>query len=190
MLCPKCHEEKELTMFSKNKGRKNGYNVWCKECIKQKIILLVDTRVKEEVSELECITCHNLLPIEGNFVRHRRYKTGYYNICNECQKKSSKSPELVAKSWKKHQDKVLTPRTNENIQKVFVIIGNTCVDCGREATLNTFAAFDLHHIDSTQKKFEINAKTLRLIWKQETEDEIKKCDLLCACCHRLRHWGK
>lgn len=187
MLCPKCKEEKEPSMFSKNKSRKSGYNSWCKECIKQKVIDLVETRVKEPVEEQECITCHKVLKTVGNFSRHRRYKTGYYNICNECQKLNSKTPQKVAASWKKHEQKVLTPRINANIIKVFEILGDTCKDCNREATLDTFVAFDIHHLDPKQKRVEINAKNLKCIWKQDMEEELKNCVLLCACCHRLRH---
>lgn len=30
--CPKCKIEKQTSLFSKNKSRKDGFETWCKEC--------------------------------------------------------------------------------------------------------------------------------------------------------------
>ena len=192
MWCPKCKQEKELVCFSKNRNRANGYNGWCKDCVKAKVIELVDNRVNLPclITELECITCHKVLPIEDNFYKHRRYHNGVYNICNACQKITSKTPEKVKKSNNKSFKNATLPRTNENIEKVFFLLGNKCKDCGREATIENFMAFDLHHIDPKKKKFQLNVKKLRLIWKDEVEQEVLKCELLCACCHRLKNINK
>jgi len=60
--------------------------------------------------------------------------------------------------------------------------GGRCVDCGYSASA---AALDFHHRDPGDKDFAIssfNGSRSRLLV------EVEKCDLLCANCHRIRHW--
>ena len=55
----------------------------------------------------------------------------------------------------------------------------SCLDCGR-----TFdpVCMDFDHRPGYEKRREVSAcKTL-----QQAQEEIAKCDLICACCHRLR----
>lgn len=188
MNCPKCNQDKELIEFSKNKTRKNGYNGWCKSCTKKKVELLIINRAKIEVTELKCIKCSKILPVIS-FHKHRRYETGYFNICYSCQKQTYKTQEKQHNHWTKYLPS-LHKRIEDNIKHVLEILGNECKDCKRIATVETFIAFDLHHIDPTQKKFQLGEGKLKNIWKQSVEDEVNKCILLCACCHRLRHKTK
>ena len=37
-ICSKCKIEKELDFFSKDKGTKDGFSCWCKECKKEKYL--------------------------------------------------------------------------------------------------------------------------------------------------------
>ena len=47
--------------------------------------------------------------------------------------------------------------------------------------------YDLHHRDPSEK--EMNMTNLQdKAWKR-VEKELKKCDLLCANCHRVAHHG-
>jgi len=50
------------------------------------------------------------------------------------------------------------------------------------------AAFDFHHIDPKQKDFTITNEIANKPFK-ELENEVKKCILLCANCHRVVHSG-
>lgn len=189
LTCPKCGISKEESQFYKNKNRKTGYNSYCIDCLKQSIntMKVKYSQNRPAITELTCSRCNKTKSIEGNYFAHPKYKTGYYPICIACQKETSKTKEKVAASYQRHYDKVLKPRLEENTKKLFELLGNHCIDCGMEATLDNFVAFDLHHLDPDTKKFEVNAKRLRLIWDLDIRDEIKKCVLLCACCHRLRH---
>lgn len=53
-----------------------------------------------------------------------------------------------------------------------------CDICGE----NHSACLDFHHRDESEKKFEI-ANMLRYSWAK-IEEELNKCDVLCANCHR------
>lgn len=58
-------------------------------------------------------------------------------------------------------------------------LGNKCSACGRVSML-----YDLHHVDSDYKDFEIGNKDFRL---SRIISEAGKCELLCKTCHREIH---
>lgn len=101
-----------------------------------------------------------------------------------------KNKEIIAERQKNYKKKYpgrhteLT-RTNRNRikQKAIEYLGNICKDCG-----GTFhpAVFDFHHLNPEEKDFSISAKLGRR-W-ETTKLELDKCILLCANCHRIRHW--
>lgn len=188
LTCPKCRETKDETMFFKNKNRASGYNSYCKECLKQSITMM-KTKYKETftpISELECRRCKLIKTID-NFHRHAKEPSGYYPICSQCQKETYKTPEKVAKHWESYDTRVLQPKIQKNILKVLNILGFECADCKREATVDNFTIFDVHHAKPELKTMNITVRTLRNDWNMSIENELTNCVLLCACCHRLRH---
>lgn len=58
-----------------------------------------------------------------------------------------------------------------------------CIKCGQ----NHPATFDFHHINSTEKEASINKLVKYRAFKQAME-EVKKCVVLCANCHRIHHY--
>jgi hypothetical protein len=60
--------------------------------------------------------------------------------------------------------------------------GGKCFDCGRTGHP---AIFDFHHVDPKNKKF--NIRKIRTHNMEKLRQELDKCVVLCACCHRLRH---
>lgn len=70
--------------------------------------------------------------------------------------------------------------------RIVTSMGGKCQICSYDKCLS---ALELHHIDSSQKEFGIggiraNPKAIAAI-----KDELKKCILLCANCHREVHSG-
>ncbi len=57
-----------------------------------------------------------------------------------------------------------------------------CIKCGQ----NHPATFDFHHIDSTTKESSVNKLIKNRAFKRAME-EVKKCVVLCANCHRIHH---
>ncbi len=59
-------------------------------------------------------------------------------------------------------------------------LGGECKKCTYQGHV---AAFDFHHRDPAKKEFQIGS------WRkwEVVEKELKKCDLLCARCHRVLH---
>lgn len=63
--------------------------------------------------------------------------------------------------------------------------GNKCQLCGYS---KYHGALDFHHIDPTQKSFNLSMDQLYRSWKRITK-ELDKCILVCANCHREIHAG-
>lgn len=63
--------------------------------------------------------------------------------------------------------------------------GKKCARCGYN---NCIEALDFHHIDPTQKDFNLSDRNLILDW-EVIKLELDKCILLCANCHRELHAG-
>lgn len=63
--------------------------------------------------------------------------------------------------------------------------GNSCVDCN-----GVFhpAIYDFHHLDPNEKDFQIGSLSSTKL-TESIKSELDKCVLLCANCHRLRHFG-
>jgi len=58
--------------------------------------------------------------------------------------------------------------------------GGKCQICGYDKYVG---ALDLHHIDESQKSFGIGDKGYTRSWER-TKQELDKCILVCANCHR------
>jgi len=63
--------------------------------------------------------------------------------------------------------------------------GGACKDCG--GTFH-YSVYDFHHRDPGAKDL-TGSQIKRMAWKTVVA-ELDKCDLLCANCHRVRHWGE
>lgn len=66
-------------------------------------------------------------------------------------------------------------------------LGGKCEGCGKEATIETMVCFDFHHINKEDKNDSVanmlaSARPLSILL-----EEVDKCILFCACCHRLHH---
>jgi len=93
--------------------------------------------------------------------------------------------KLYAQSKSKELGWASKVRAAAKKKYVVELFGNKCQECGRAGPP---AIFDFHHrnpedkaetLDSGRSLFSASWETVRL--------ELKKCDLLCANCHRLKH---
>lgn len=61
--------------------------------------------------------------------------------------------------------------------------GGKCERCGYNRCLE---ALDFHHTDTTKKDFGISSKGYTRSWKK-VQEELDKCIMICANCHREVH---
>ena len=67
-----------------------------------------------------------------------------------------------------------------------------CADCGKEFP---DVCMDFHHLDEETKMDHIKARgrNRSMVWtlskysRKKIDEELDKCVVLCACCHRIRH---
>ena len=64
--------------------------------------------------------------------------------------------------------------------------GSRCQVCGYDKCIE---ALEFHHLDPRQKDFGISYKGYTRSWAR-VKEEVDKCALLCANCHREVHAGK
>lgn len=63
--------------------------------------------------------------------------------------------------------------------------GGECVKCGYNKCIG---ALEFHHVDRTQKDFNISHKGYTRSW-EKVKEELDKCELVCANCHREIEYG-
>ena len=80
------------------------------------------------------------------------------------------------------KDKERRQRTREFLQAQKV--GKACRNCGN----TDFRVLDFHHLDPTIKEGGLSHAVSSNWSKQRIAQEIAKCELLCANCHRILHW--
>jgi len=68
--------------------------------------------------------------------------------------------------------------------------GSKCKKCDYKYTGKNAAAFDFHHRNPETKKLYLSLSGLTRFSRKKVDAELKKCDLLCSCCHRILHSGE
>jgi hypothetical protein len=76
-----------------------------------------------------------------------------------------------------------TARFRSRKKQAVAYLGGRCAACDG---IFPYFVYDFHHRDPSQKDVQFNTLRRRS-WKAITT-ELDKCDLLCANCHRIRHW--
>lgn len=105
-----------------------------------------------------------------------RAPRGQVPNCLECER-----PATGGKSrCQRHYRQVAL---RERKQQLVDYFGGKCHDCKQSFPL---AVYDFHHVDG--KDFGIGTQILNYSWER-LYNEVKKCILLCANCHRIRHYG-
>ena len=61
-----------------------------------------------------------------------------------------------------------------------------CADCGQ----NHPAVLEFHHLDPSKKEVNISRLIAISSSLRKLKEEMAKCVVLCANCHRIRHWNE
>lgn len=72
----------------------------------------------------------------------------------------------------------------ENKKKALEYLGSKCIKCGYNKCLG---ALDFHHLNPKEKEIAINQALSRHWSWNRLKDELDKCVILCANCHREIH---
>jgi hypothetical protein len=81
-------------------------------------------------------------------------------------------------------DKKKTHERRKKQKKLAVeYLGGECQHCGLKS--DSYAVYDFHHVNHENKKADPGS-LLHYSWKR-LQEELDKCILLCANCHRIEH---
>lgn len=78
-----------------------------------------------------------------------------------------------------------TERFRERKKQAVEYMGSQCADCGGRFP---YYVFEFHHLDPTKKEMQFD-ELRRRSWKVIVA-ELAKCVMVCANCHRVRHWQR
>jgi hypothetical protein len=160
-----------------------------------------------------CTKCGNELP-EADFYKDPRRENGLRTVCKSCwasRKKAYKEAhkeEISAKNrlyyeankeristrirhWRKDNHKDLMERQRKKRQRageLLMQLKTPCVKCGE----GRMWVIQFHHIDPSQKEFELSAENVSHKKLETVRQEAAKCACLCANCHTEFHhfYGK
>lgn len=118
--------------------------------------------------------------IIGRREYHRKWRSNPINCAREREqgrKRCKENPEKVKKAYTEF-------RVRGREKLCALKKEKECSRCG----LKDFRVLDFHHRDPKEKSFDVARHSSRS--KKAVENEIAKCDLLCANCHRIVEYEK
>lgn len=126
-----------------------------------------------------CCTCRKEKEIE-EFGNNQRNKDGKQRQCKDCQAIKDNLSYLKSKAKYKLRSKHL----NQSNSKKFEELKKTlkCSKCGDDRHY----VLDFHHTNP-ENKLNTVSNLVYISWKR-VEEEINKCVVLCANCHREEHY--
>ena len=134
-----------------------------------------------------CNVCKATKPlVDFHFSKGDRF--GVSGCCKQCAK-----ARVNAWYHAKMQDPAYRHERNEKSKaghreaklRAIEYYGNQCYDC---KTTYHPAVYDIHHLNMSSKSDNPSA-LIKKRWTEETQRELDGCVLLCANCHRERHYN-
>ena len=190
-FCKKCNQDlpKTLEYFTPRKTDKEGFSLYCKECINNK----KREKRKEKRQHWDkggkvegkdgrkCTICKNIYPPTSDFFgKHRKSSSGLDTYCTSCRHEKTRQYYYNNKEKMQSQSIAWKKTQRDKINE----IKNSCICLKCKENRNWL--LDFHHIDPTKKDFQISqGEGYR--W-EKVQEEIDKCVVLCSNCHRDFHY--
>jgi hypothetical protein len=132
--------------------------------------------------EKKCTSCNTVQPTE-NFRKFSRSKDGLAHQCKTCADVGSERWRQRNLDKRKQQQKDRQVELLEQYQEWKS--KQQCAVCGEDESV----CLDLHHTDPTQKDDTVSNLVYRTTSWSRVYEEVQKCVVLCANCHRKTHAG-
>ncbi len=111
--------------------------------------------------------------------------TSYCRPCQRIYGHTYYSKNLKSENDRRYRNqKRIRGETQQFVQS---LKASPCSDCGES---HPYWAMDFDHRDPKEKKFSIGVATTVGVSRKRLLQEIEKCDLVCALCHRYRTYGQ
>ena len=129
-----------------------------------------------------CSKCKRELEV-SNFRWKNKSKGLLHSQCKDCQKAQEKIHYQESKERQESVRSTAEFQKERNILLVEKARQCGCKKCGE----TRFYVLDFHHRDPSQKEYTIN-RMIKSASFDKLLQEIEKCDVLCANCHREFHY--
>lgn len=93
-----------------------------------------------------------------------------------------------SEEFKEHRRQLSRERKHTLKAKFLLELGAKCSICGKEYDGENGSVFDFHHLNPEEKEW--NPSKLFSKSEDKIREEIQKCTIVCANCHRLIHNSK
>lgn len=113
----------------------------------------------------ECTRCNTSKPLEDFYKQVKQGWQYYDSMCKSCRSAYT------------------SDRRRETKISIVEYLGGKCTDCG---LIDDPCVYDCHHLDPNKKDFSPSKQNKKF---DSIKNELDKCVLLCANCHRKRHWA-
>lgn len=172
MKCEKCGNDFPISWKNPETGKIHNLcnRKYCLDCspFNQHNTRDLSNKVIVGLNESQCTTCKQIKPIADFYERSRNgSKKGVTSMCRSC---------LNLLTLKRQRDRK---------KQAIDYKGGKCELCGYSKCQD---AFDFHHINPEEKEFLLSAGKLTSF--ERIKNELDKCMLLCANCHREIHAKK
>jgi len=166
--CSTCKQDLDCELFALNATKLTGYNGKCKKC---HAIYLASRKFHTVTRDpITCSTCHIEHPADS-FNINKGNTNGRSGVCKGCVIKPD-----YANDHAKHKRLA----KNQAFMNRYKLMSG-CALCGYKEHA---VALDFDHIDQTTKNRV--GKGMDKKWSRDRlKNEIRKCRVLCACCHRV-----
>ena len=170
-LCENCKREFETIVVVENKKRNMCNRKFCLNCSpfgEHNTRSDINKPKLKDLTKRECAKCKKVKEVSEFYKKNKKTKPEPYPYCKTCINK-------------------ITVEKQQKFKKICVDYkGGSCQECGYD---NYLGALEFHHLNPKEKEFS-PSKYRR--YNQETMDhkvknELDKCVLLCANCHREAH---
>ena len=128
-----------------------------------------------------CARCRQVLPLR-EFPLRRKDGTRRYGHCRAC--KAAYQKQWYQRNAERHRAATAVNRAavrRANKELVWTVKGQPCADCGR---CYPPYVMDFDHVRGRKRGNIAHMKTY--VPTATLQDEIDKCDVVCANCHRVR----
>ena len=129
-----------------------------------------------------CRTCDQEKP-HSEF--HTRNDGRFQNLCKTC--KSAYNREWYRRNRDMHRRNVASLKRQQrdaNVELMYEAKRAPCADCGRRYPVYVM---DFDHVRGVKRG---NVAEMRAESSKRVREEMAKCDVVCANCHRVRTHGK
>ena len=114
----------------------------------------------------QCPKCNVVKNRKTDFYQLKGQKVKVNGLCKPCLLESNAERRRAVK------------------QKAVDYLGGECSNCGYNKCIGSL---DFHHLDPKEK--DLNYSLFKTIFNKRLTDELDKCILLCANCHRELHYN-